>query len=151
MKRLACLLMLASIAYVGCAVKKQSTAIVVSDLLDGVPSGTWDYTAAIRRENAWLWAELNKATRRKRPVVTISRIDELEKVLLSKISELQEEIKTQSNALESAEVAIEAQRVTIEVLEKLCHLYAGVLESQKVTIEILKKICRLYGDEVVGS
>jgi len=70
--------------------------------------------------------------------------------LLQKIYELGYATTSQRNAVESAEVAIEAQRVTIEVLQKLCRLYEDVLGSQRAMIELLKKICRLYEDEVDG-
>ena len=150
MKRLVCLLLVVSIAYTGCADKKPSKVTVVTDLLDGIPYGTWDNITVLKRENARLKEELYRARMMQRPEALLVRIDVLEEALLVRISMLEAEIKSQRNAVESAEVAIESQRVTIEVLQKLCRLYEDALGSQRATIEILKKICRLYEAEVEG-
>jgi len=150
MKRLVCLLLVVSIAYAGCADKKQGKVRVVNELLDKVPYGVWDNVTQLKRENARLRIELAKASSRGYPQVLVKRFDRLEKVLLQRIYKIEDNIEAQWKAVDSAEVAIEAQRVTIEVLQKLCRLYEDVLGSQKETIKLLKKICRLYEDEVDG-
>lgn len=144
MKRLLCLMMVVSIAPAGCAAKKQSEVTVVTDLLDKVPHGIWDNVTQLKRENARLRIEWSKARQRQSPEFLLARLDALEEDVLHKISELGYALTSQRTALESAEVAIEAQRQTIEVLQKLCRLYEDVLDAQRETIELLKKICRLY-------
>lgn len=150
MKRLVCLLLVVSIACPGCAKKKKGTTAVVTHLLDKVPYGAWDNVTQLKRENAYLRLELSRTRSMGYMPVQGPRLDRLETVLLDRISELEDNIEAQWNAVDSAEVAIEAQRVTIEVLQKLCRLYEDVLDSQRETIELLKKICRLYEDEVDG-
>ncbi|HUU16689.1 MAG TPA: hypothetical protein VMW72_06035 [Sedimentisphaerales bacterium] len=148
MKRLVCLLLVVSIAYSGCADKKQSKVTVVP--IRDITQGEWDTIAELRSENVRLKFELSKAREIHSPEFLLARIDALEEDVLHKIYELGYATTSQRKALESAEVAIEAQRVTIEVLQKLCRSYEDVLGSQRATIEILKKMCRLYEDEVEG-
>lgn len=148
MKRLVYVLLVVTIAAAGCADKKQSKVTVVSGLLDGVPYGTWDNVTALKRENARLRIELSKANSRAYQQVPVQRFDRIERVLLQRISKLEDNIEVKWNTVDSAEAAIEAQRVTIEVLQTLCRLYEGCMSSQRTTIEILKKMCRLYDNDL---
>lgn len=170
MKALVCLLLVVTIAPAGCADKKQSKVAVVTGLLDGVEHGTWPSTQALRNENARLRGELSaarirpsrelaqenvrlrieltKARQSKSMELMLDKLYTRGADVLDKIAEVRYEVSYQPKAVKSAERAIEAQRVTIEVLEKMCRLYEDVLGKQRSTIELLKKICRIYENEV---
>lgn len=150
MKRLVCLLLVVSIAYTGCADKKQSKVSVVPITRIWDPLQEYESNAVLKRKIVVLERELREARMMQSPEFLLARIDILEEALLEKIYEVGYAVTSQRNAVESAEVAIESQRVTIEVLQKLCRLYEDALGSQRATIEILKKICRLYEAEVEG-
>jgi len=150
MKRLVCLLLVVSIAYAGCADKKQGKVAVVASKTGWETPGDWQSNEVLRNRIVVLERQLTKARKTQRPGFMLDRLDALEADVLKKISELGYAVTSKRTALDSAEVAIEAQRVTIEVLQKLCRLYEDVLGSQKETIELLKKICRLYEEEVYG-
>ena len=146
MKRVMCVMLIVSIAYAGCADKKQRKVNVVATKRGWDTGDGYKSNAVLRQENVRLRDELYRAKMMQSPEALLARIDVLEEALLDKIYELGYAITSQRNAVESAQVAIEAQRVTIEVLQKLCLLYEDVLGSQRATIEILKKICHLYED-----
>lgn len=150
MKRLVCLLLVASIACTGCADKKQSKVNVVASRVGWFTPGDWQSNAVLRLENVRLKNELRIARIMQSPEALLARLDALEENVLGKMYEVGNAVTSKSKAVESAEVAIEAQRVTIEVLEKLCRLYEDVMGSQRETIKILKRICHLYEDEVDG-
>lgn len=99
------------------------------------------------QENTRLGIELSEAWQSQRSESIQKRLDALGADVLHKISELEYAVRYPPKENKSAERAIEAQRVTIEVLEKLCRLYEDVLGKQRSTIEILKKMCRLYDNE----
>lgn len=147
-KRLVCLLMVVSIAYAGCSAKKTSKVNVVASKTGWESPGDWESNAVLRRKIVILERELRAARIMQRPEYLLARLDALEADVLHKINEIGYAVTSQRNAVESAEVAIEAQRVTIEVLQKLCRLYEDVLGRQRSTIEILKKICHTYEEGV---
>lgn len=148
MKRLVCLLLVVSIAYAGCAEKKKGKVTVVATKRGWSTEDGYKSNAVLRQEIVRLRDALNKARRMQRPEVLLARFDALEENVLHQIYEVGYATTYQRNAVESAEVAIESQRVTIEVLQKLCRLYEEILGRQRSTIEVLKKICRLYDNEI---
>jgi len=150
MKRLMYLMLVVSIAYSGCADKKQRKIAVVATKRGWEAQDDWQSNAVLRSRIVVLERQLTKARKTQSPGFMLARLDALEDDVLHKISELGYAVTSKRTALESAEVAIEAQRVTIEVLQKLCRLYEDVLGSQRETIELLKKICRLYEEDVDG-
>lgn len=150
MKRLVCLLLVVSMAYAGCAAKKPSKVAVVATKRGWYPPGDSKSNAVLRQEIVRLRDELNRARRMQIPEFLLTRLDELEEDVLHKIYELGYATTSKRKELQSAEVAIEAQRVTIEVLQKMCSLYEDSIQTQRATIEILKQICRLHENEVGG-
>ena len=150
MKRLVCLLMVVSVAPAGCADKKQSEVSVVAIKRGWSTGEGYKSNAVLRSRIVVLERQLTEARKKQSPGFVLTRLDALEADVLHKINEVGYAVTSQRKALDSAEAAIEAQSVTIEVLQKLCRMYEDVLTSQRETIEILKKICRLYESEVDG-
>ena len=150
MKRLVCLLLFVSITYAGCQAKKRGKVAVVATKRGWETNGDWKSNAVLRQEIVRLQDELNKARRMQTPEFLLTRLDDLEEVLLDKKYELVFAITSRRKEIDSAHAAIEAQRVTIEVLLKLCRLYEDSISTQRTTIEILKKMCRLYEDKADG-
>ena len=146
MKRVMCVMLIVSIAYTGCADKKQSKVTVVATKRGWIPKREQKSNAVLMQENVRLKDELREARKKQSPEFLLTRLDVLEEAVLNQIGEVGYAVTSKRKEDQSAEVAIEAQRVTIEVLQKLCRLYEDVLGSQRTTIELLKKICRLYED-----
>lgn len=148
MKRLVCLMLVVWLASSGCAEKKKSKAAVVAIKRGWSTGDGYQSNAVLRSRIVVLERQLTEARKMQRPEYLLARLDALEEDVLHKIYEVGYAVTTNTQTLENAEVAIEAQRVTIEVLEKLCRLYEDVLGKQRSTIELLKKICRIYENEV---
>jgi len=145
------MLMMVSIAPAGCADKKQIEVKSVGGQRGWLRPADSKSNAVLRHENIRLRDELRKVRTTQGPEALLARLDALEEDVLRTIYELGYATTSKRADLESAEAAIDAQRVTIEVLQTLCRLYEDAMSSQRTTIEILKKMCRLYQEEAIGS
>jgi len=92
MKRVVCLLVIVSIAYAGCANKKQSKVTVVAHRNGWYTPGDWKSNAVLMQENVRLRDELYKVKTMHKP----------NKALLAKIAELGTEIDSQRTELRTS-------------------------------------------------
>jgi len=157
MKRVVCLLVIVSIAYAGCADKKQNKVTVVPLHNGWYTPGDWKSNAVLMQENVRLRDELYKVKTMHKPnKALLVKIDDLEtalksrgvvesidKALLVRIAKLEAVIESQSAMIKSSknvhrlhEVALEYQRVALDSLLNLCRLYEAKIESQRVEMEL---------------
>lgn len=160
MKRVVCLLVIVSIAYVGCADTKQKEVTVISGLLDRVPDGTWGDPEDVIWDSPSV-VRLKIANMHKRNEALMFRIDELEAALESQravsrvvIAKLQGELREskimhkQNKALlvriAKLEAVTESQSAVIKSSKNVHRLHEVALEYQRVALDSLLNLCRLY-------
>ncbi len=168
MKRVVCLLLVVSIALVGCydveidkltglpvsdkrtEVAKQNKGPIKATQTRG-PRGWMDEWDVIT-QLGWRIEALEEGLREvkaepKQIEALLVRISVLESALESQ-RRVEKEQKALVVRIDDLESALESQRAEIESSKNAYRLYEVAIDSQKVTIESLEKLCRMYEAEI---